>query len=256
LLVALALLPLLGLGHLVFGIRWPVLLLLLPAAIMLSAAAARAAGETDQAPVGQVGSLAQLAMGGQGFVPSVAGGSLVAGVATQTCQTLWALKAGHRLGAAPGLQIAAQLLGALVGAAVVVPVYMVVTMAYPLGSEIMPAPAAMAWKATAEAAQGALPIGQPLVWKLTLAAAACGIALTLLGRRWRWLPSATAIGAAFVLPASMSLAMVVGAVLMVAVARQRPAWAEAHGAPLAAGGIAGESLMGVLLAGLAVLASR
>ena len=236
-----------------FGLSPLLLLILLPLALLLSAASARAAGETDQAPVGQVGAVVQLGVGPVGVVPSLAGGALVAGIATQTAQTLWALKAGQRLGASPRAQLVAQLIGALVGVVVVVPVFALVRAAYPLGSEAMPAPAALAWKATAEAAQGAAPFARPLVLPATVLAALGGVLLTWLERRRRWLPSATAMGAAFVLPAFLSITVLAGALLFVAVARARPAWSDTHGPSLAAGGIAGESLLGLALAAVAVL---
>ncbi len=241
-------------GAVVFGLSPLVLLALLPIAVLLAAASARAAGETDQAPVGQVGSVVQLGVGGAGVVPALAAGGLVSGIATQTAQTLWALKAGQRLGARPRAQLLAQVVGAAIGAAVVVPVFALVRAAYPLGSERMPAPAALAWKATAEAAQGDAPFARPLILEVTALAAIAGILLTLLERRGlRWLPSATAMGAAFVLPAFLSMTILVGALLFAAVARARPVWSDTHGASLAAGGIAGESLLGLALAAWAVL---
>jgi len=48
----------------------------------------------------------------------------------------------------------AQVLGVVVGAAVSVPVYEVIASSYGLGTEAMPAVAAVSWKATAEAMQG------------------------------------------------------------------------------------------------------
>jgi uncharacterized oligopeptide transporter (OPT) family protein len=150
-----------------------------------------------------------------------------------------------------------QIFGALIGAAVVVPTYMLIVAAYPLGSETMPAPAALAWKATAEAAAGAAPFSEPLVLYTTIAAGLLGVVLTIHARpsRW-WLPSPTAIGAAFVLPASSTAAMLLGAVVFGLTTRIRPAWGEAHAASLAAGGIAGESLVGLLLATLTLAPGR
>jgi putative OPT family oligopeptide transporter len=252
-----ALVPVFAVGRVGFDLSWLVLLALVPLAVVLSAVAARAAGETDQAPVGQVGALAQLGFGARGVVPSLGAGALVAGVATQTAQTLWALKAGQRLGAPMRSQIGAQLLGAVVGAVVVVPIYALIRAAHSLGSEAMPAPAAMAWKATAELANGTGALGHPLILWSSVAGAAFGVLVTLLEVRGvRWLPSPTAMGAAFVLPASMSVTILIGAVAMGRLARRAPAFATAHGPTLAAGGIAGESLMGLLLAALVVIGSR
>ncbi|HEY0705897.1 MAG TPA: OPT/YSL family transporter [Polyangia bacterium] len=253
----LALVPVFGVGRMGFDLGWVVLLALVPLAVVLAAVAARAAGETDQAPVGQVGALAQLGCGARGVVPSVGAGALVAGVATQTAQTLWALKAGQRLGAPVRGQVIAQLLGAVVGAVVVVPIYTLIHAAYQLGSEKMPAPAALAWKATAEIAHGSWSLSHPLILGSSLAALALGVVLTWLERRHaRWLPSPTAMGAAFVLPASMSITILLGALVMGRLARRAPGFADDHGPPLAAGGIAGESLMGLVLAALVVIGSR
>jgi putative OPT family oligopeptide transporter len=254
LLALFALVPVFALGLAYFRLGVGVLLVLVPVALVLAAAAARAAGETDQAPIGQVGSLAQIGLGPQGLVASLAGGALVAGIATQTAQTLWAFKAGQRLGASPRSQVIAQLLGAAVGAIVVVPVYALIHAVHRFGSEQMPAPAALAWKATAEAAHGTWALGHPLVSVTTAAAAVLAVTFTVLERRHgRWLPSPTAMGAAFVLPASMSLAILVGALLFGRLARRAPGFADVHGPTLAAGGIAGESLMGLVLAAIAVL---
>jgi putative OPT family oligopeptide transporter len=254
LLALIALVPVFAIGLATFRLGFGVLLVLVPLGLILAAAAARAAGETDQAPIGQVGSLAQIGLGAEGLVASLAGGALVAGIATQTAQTLWAFKAGQRLGASPRSQVTAQLLGAAVGAIVVVPVYALIHAAHRFGSEQMPAPAALAWKATAEAAQGTLALGHPLIATTTAAAAVLAVVFTLLERRLgRWLPSPTAMGAAFVLPASMSLAILMGALLFGRLARRAPGFAEVHGPTLAAGGIAGESLMGLVLAAIAVI---
>src|SRR5207244_3220903 len=134
------------------------------------------------APVGQVGMLAQLVFGGHGAVASIFAGAVASGDASQTAQTLWALKAGQRLGASPRAQLAAQATGALLGAAVVVPVYLVIVRTYALGTEAMPATSALSWKATAEAVRG----GLHAMPRLAPAAGAIGVALgallALLGR--------------------------------------------------------------------------
>src|SRR6185369_5919930 len=79
-----------------------------------------------------------------------------------------------------------------------------------------------------------------------------GAVLTALGRLpvARYLPSVTAIAIGFITPASLSAAALVG-VLAVAVARRlRPGTSEGSINALAAGALAGESLMGVVVAAL------
>jgi uncharacterized oligopeptide transporter (OPT) family protein len=237
----------------------------LVAALVLGSVCARAAGETDIAPVGQFGTLVQIgasAVGGP--TVSLLSGSVVAGSATQTAQSLWAFRAGHDLGARPRAQLVAQFLGAAVGTLVAVPTYVLVTRAYGLGSEQMPAISALSWKATSLALGGGLATaagsGRALAFGLAFA---LGAVLSLLGRRPRWqtlLPSSTALGIGLLMPVSLSAAGVCG-IVVVAAARHF----ATRGGPLpgpaatdleetfgsaAAGAMAGESLMGVAIAAL------
>jgi uncharacterized oligopeptide transporter (OPT) family protein len=79
-----------------------------------------------------------------------------------------------------------------------------------------------------------------------------GAALTLLGRlRFaRWLPSAASIGVAFMMPFTLTLAVCAGALLVVAArsVRRGSRIDQNSVLALAAGGIAGESLVGVVIA--------
>src|SRR5205807_65473 len=118
---------------------------------------ARAAGETDLAPLGAMGGLTQIMLGGiaNGSPGSTLfGGGVVSGAATQTSQMMWSFKAGHLLGASPRRQIVAQCAGAIVGVAVAVPVFALIVRAYGLGTPVMPAAAPLSWKVTAEAVAG------------------------------------------------------------------------------------------------------
>ena len=70
----------------------------------------------------------------------------------------------------------------------------------------------------------------------------------------RFLPSASALGLAFVIPASTSLGLFYGALLAYLLARLFRKWSAAYLVAGAAGLVAGESLMGVLLAALSMAA--
>ncbi len=168
-------------GWWVFGMSPLVTLLALVLALVLANVSARATGETDFSPGGAVGTTSLIALASRGTVSGVMGGSVAMGVTTQTSQMLWSFRAGHHLGASPRAQIGAQILGVLVGAAVTVPVYLVISSSWGLGSETMPAVAALSWKATAEVMHGmsALP---RLGGAAALVGLAAGVALTLLGR--------------------------------------------------------------------------
>jgi uncharacterized oligopeptide transporter (OPT) family protein len=62
-----------------------------------------------------------------------------------------------------------------------------------------------------------------------------------------WLPSASGLGIAMVLPGSNSIAMFLGAAAAEWLRRKHPALAESYTVPIGSGFIAGESLMGVLI---------
>jgi uncharacterized oligopeptide transporter (OPT) family protein len=242
------------LGKVVFGFHPLAALAALLAALVLAVVSSRAAGETDLAPVGQVGTLTQILFSGLGPVLSILAGSVSMGTSTQAAQTLWAFKAGQRLGGSPRAQLMAQLLGALIGGIVVVPVYVVIVKAYGLGTENLPAPAAISWRATAEAVRGGLSALPPHAALAGAVALAVGVLLSIAARRpWgNVLPSPAAMGIAMVMPASLALAALVGAALAAAVRRARPSVDQESLTSLAAGGIAGESVMGVIIAILVV----
>jgi uncharacterized oligopeptide transporter (OPT) family protein len=241
-----------GVGRLVFGLGPGTALAALALALVLAGVVGRATGETDIGPVGAIGLLTQLVFAGWGTVASVVAGWMASGSASQTAQTLWSFRAGQRLGASPRAQVGAQILGALVGAAVVVPVYAVIARSYGLATEAMPAPSALSWKAAAEAARGglaALPPAGPAAGAIALAA---GVALVVLGRTrlGRFCPSPAAMGMAMLIPASLSFTALAGALAVIVVRRLRPGVDEPTVMAAAAGGIAGEALTGVLVAAL------
>jgi uncharacterized oligopeptide transporter (OPT) family protein len=241
-------------GKTVMGLPPLVTLGALVLALLLANVTARATGETDLAPAGQAGTVTQVAVAGKGMAVSVMAGWISMGVSTQTSQTLWAFKAGHRLGASPGAQARAQILGALVGAAVVVPVYSVVAEAYGIGTETMPAIAALSWKATAEAVRGGFASLPPYGPQAGAAGMALGVLLTVLGRtkRGHLFPLPSAMGMAMLIPASLSVTALLGAIALITFRRLRPGVDESSTMALAAGGLAGESLTGVLIAILIV----
>lgn len=251
-LLLLSVVALVVMGRVAFDLSPLMTLIGVVLALVLANVCARSAGETDIAPTGAVGTMTQLMFTGNGVSQSLIAGSISAGVAAQTSQTLWAFKAGDRLRASEGAQMWAQILGAVVGALVAVPVYFVMMRVYGVGTEAMPAPAAMSWKATAEAVRGglsALPPHAPLAGAVAFAV---GTILTVLARtRWgRFLPSAASLGIAILQPFSMAIAVAMGGLVLVVIKRIRPRTSDATLMSAAAGGIAGESVIGVIIAAL------
>lgn len=85
-----------------------------------------------------------------------------------------------------------------------------------------------------------------------------GVMLALADRHApkRWLPyvpSASGLGIALVIPGSNAFAMFIGAALAELARRRRPELAERAVVPIASGLIAGESLMGIAIAVLVAL---
>jgi uncharacterized oligopeptide transporter (OPT) family protein len=223
--------------------------------MFLANVSARAVGETDFGPAGAMGTVSLIALRNQGASPSMLSGSISLGMSAEVAQSLWALRAGHRLGASPRAQISAQILGVILGAAVVMPVYQLIVNTSGIGTEKMPAVAALSFKATADAVRGGLGSLPPYAALAGVIGVAVGTALTLLGRTrlGPWAPSAAAVGCAMMLPFSSSVAIFAGACAIRLVRRLRPSFEEPNALALAAGGIAGESVMGVAIAVLMTL---
>lgn len=224
-------------------------------AIALATVAARVTGETDITPTGPLAKVSQLAMGP--VMPGSVGANVVAagvsaGAAASAADLLTDLKSGRILGANPRRQFIAQAVGVVVGAICVVPVfrYVLVPDASVLGSTSLPAPAARMWALLATVVTDPAWAPSAAVSYSMVAAAAVAAGLVLLNAgvpRWRaWIPSPMGLGLAFILPASSSIALFLGAAAARVLAR-RSAWADAV-VPVAAGLIAGESLMGIVAA--------
>lgn len=256
---ALAVLAVLGLGGTLFGLSVGHLLLVLVLLLPLCAVCARAAGQTDISPASFMGQFTQVASGvlpgGTGAGPNIAAGSVTSGAAAHTGVSMWALKAGHLLGASPRSQLVAQLVGVGVGAAVSVPVYLLLAHAYTLGSEALPAPAARQFQTLAELAVGGLSALPPHAGLAAGVGFAVGVLLSLAarGRLARVLPSPVALGIGFIVPAAYAVTLCAGALLVALAQRFRPQATARHAPALGAGAIAGESLIGVLVAALVAL---
>lgn len=235
-------------GRSALGVPVPLTIASLVLAVVLSVVVARAAGETDVAPVGTAGTLGQLMVGAHGPVASLAGGSIPCGLASQTAQGLWILAAGDRLRSDPRRILGAQLLGVVVGTAIAVPVYQLLVATRGIGTEAMPAWAAVAWAATAQAVQHASAPTGALVAGIIALVAGLAIALRRARRADSRLPSPTALAIGALTPLAFSNAVLLGALLVGAWRRLAPSSAVAHAATVAAACLAGEALLAIALA--------
>ncbi len=250
-------------GVAVFGLSPWDALLAVALSYVLAIVAARVTGETGITPIGALGKITQLTFAvvtPGSLTANLMTANITGGAAGQCADLLQDLKTGHLIGATPRHQIVAQTFGVLAGSLVGTLVYLVLIpdpRAMLLTPE-WPAPAVATWKAVAEvlsAGLHALPEGAAPAMAI---AAALGLASGIAERRLRpeivaRLPSAPALGLAFVIPASISFALFLGALGAAVLARLAPGWARRHTIALAAGLVAGESLMGVAAAFLGLL---
>jgi uncharacterized oligopeptide transporter (OPT) family protein len=251
----LAIILVVSLQALLFGINPWMALLTIPLAICLAAVAARVVGATGIPPIGAIGQLSQLSFGivAPGQVPiNLMSANTAGGSAGQCTDLMNDFKVGRAIGATPRKQLQAQTLGIFIGSIVGVLAYLALipdpqTM---LLTKEWPAPAVATWKAVAQTlTHGLDSLSASIRWAIFIGAVAgllLGILDSLLpAHRARYLPSTAALGLAFVLPASVSLMMALGAVLTWLVSCRWPSLTERFAITAAAGLIAGESITGV-----------
>jgi uncharacterized oligopeptide transporter (OPT) family protein len=238
-----------------FGIDMLMALLSIPLALCLAVVAARVVGATGIAPIGAIGKVSQLAFGivapGQVTI-NLMSANTAGGAAGQCTDLMNDFRVGKAIGATPSRQLIAQCLGIAVGSIVGVLVYqaLIPDPQAMLLTQEWPAPAVATWKAVAQTLSAGL---ESLTLDVRLAILFGGLAGLALGmletalpaRRARWLPSPAALGLAFILPASVSIMMSVGAILTWLVGLRWPGPAKLYAIAVAAGLVAGESMAGV-----------
>lgn len=232
----------------------------IPLAVVMGVVAARVTGETDTTPTKALGPVTQLVYGAllPGNVPAnVMGANVTGGVGLHAADLLTDLKSGYLLGANPRQQVFAQLFGVLAGAAMVVPAFnLLVPRGELLGTEAWPAPSVLVWAGVSKLLAVGAEALHPTARLAVLVGLVIGTALTLL-ERWApprvrcFVPAPTGLGLAMVIPGNNAIAMFTGSVVAALLRRHRPALAESVIVPASSGLIAGESLIGVLLALLA-----
>jgi OPT family oligopeptide transporter len=225
---------------------------------MLALVGTRAQGETDVNPIGGMGKVTQLifALVAPGNAQSnlMAAGITSAG-ANNCGDMMQDLKTGRLLGASPKKQFFAQLLGIATGSVVTVLVFVKAFPIEVIGTKKYPAPAVQTWKGMAELLTDPKGLSNlpPYTLHAMAVAAVLAIIFTLAGelgtdRVKRWVPSATGLGLSFILPASNCYTFLVGAVIAEIVAKRQPKFAQLYTVAIASGLIAGESVMGVIVA--------
>lgn len=255
--LALASLLVVTLQVVLFDIDPLMAVLSVPLAVALACMAARVVGATGIPPIGATGQLSQLTFGliapGQVSVNLMAANT-AGGAAGQCTDLLNDFRVGHAIGANPYNQLIAQCLGIFVGSIVGVLVYQILIPdpQSMLITEQWPAPAVATWKAVAEVlGYGLDSIDSSIRWAM-LIGALCGALFGVLEASLpeqstfaRLLPSSAAFGLAFIIPASISLMMALGALLAWVIQSRWRSVGERFTIAAAAGLVAGESIVGV-----------
>ena len=251
-----------------FEVPWYFGVLAVLLTFALALVACRATGESDVTPTGAMGKIMQLIYGvliPQNPTPNLMTAGITAGAASASADLLNDLKSGYLLGANPRRQFAAQFLGIIPGTvATVIGFYILVPDATALtggaaSPPAFPAPAAQQWKAVAQIFQFGIGNLHPMARQCILWGAVGGGLLTLLERLFAsenlkkyktYIPSATGIGLGMILPFYQPLQMFIGAAIAAIVMARKDGKAGEYVVPVASGLIAGESLIGVVVAAL------
>jgi uncharacterized oligopeptide transporter (OPT) family protein len=229
----------------------------------LSLVACRATGESDITPVGAMGKIMQLTFGAlipQSTSANLMTASITASSAGSSADLLNDLKSGYLLGANPRRQFVAQFFGIFAGTLATVGGFrLLVPDAQILGSAQFPAPAAVAWKAIADVFKQGFENMHPTHINMIYLGLILGAVMVLMefaadkmGKKdvKQWLPSATGIGLGLILPFQYPLSMLIGAVAAHVWTKRNKKSGDMYIIPIAAGIIAGVSIMGVICAAL------
>ncbi len=244
-----------------FQIPWWAGLVAVPLAVVMGFVAARVTGETDVTPTKALGPVTQLLYGVMtpgNLSGNIMSANVTGGIGLHAADLLTTLKTGWLLGASPRVQFYAQLFGVLAGAAIVVPAFNVlIPDPSVLGTDAWPAPSCLVWAGVSKAFAGGVGGLDALARAGMAAGLLLGVALAVLERiapaRLKSLvPSPSGLGIAMVIPGSNAIAMFAGALIAWGMQRRSPAFARRYVVPVSSGLIAGESLMGVVVALLIV----
>ncbi|MHC4217978.1 MAG: OPT family oligopeptide transporter, partial [Planctomycetota bacterium] len=226
---------------------------------MLAVVAVRSTGETDINPVGGMGKVTQLVFGGVSpgnMVTNLMAAGITGAGASQAGDIMHDLKSGKLLGAAPRKQFIAQLVGIGAGVCFCVPAFLLVTSAYEIGGDELPAPAAHAWRAMAEVLARGFEALPPHAVPAVLLGMVFGAMLPVL-RRIKplapYVPSGLAFGIAFIVQAYFSIIIFVGAMALVLWRMRSSVSAKRLSFAVASGLVAGEGLFGVLKAAMTLI---
>jgi OPT family oligopeptide transporter len=245
-----------------FQIPWWAGVVAVPLAVLMGFVAARVTGETDVTPTKALGPVTQLVYGV--ITPGNLSGNIMSanvtgGIGLHAADLLTTLKTGWLLGANPRHQLYAQLFGVVAGAVVIVPAFwLLIPDPSVLGGEEWPAPSCVVWAGVSKAFSNGLGALSTQAQITAVVAGLLGVALALFEKLApkglvKFVPSASGLGIAMVIPGSNAMAMFVGSVVADQLKRRWPAIHERYTVSVSSGLIAGESLVGIGVAILIVM---
>ncbi|MBO6935903.1 MAG: OPT/YSL family transporter [Deltaproteobacteria bacterium] len=225
---------------------------------VLAIVAGRVSGETGITPVGPMGKVTQLIFGvvSPGNVSSnLMAANVTGGAASQTADMLHDMKTGLLIGASPKFQAVAQTFGVVAGATIGSWGYLLL-IPDPQGmllTEEWAAPAVLAWKTVAELFRDGIEAMPEMAPMAMAVGGGLGVVLAVLEKvlskeKRKFVPSPSAMGLALVIPAYYAISMFLGGLISVVAERVNSKWAKRFVIVIAAGIIAGESLVGVGIA--------
>jgi uncharacterized oligopeptide transporter (OPT) family protein len=233
----------------------------IPLVFVFTLIAVNSTGLTSITPGGALGKLTQLTYAAlsPGNIPTnIMAAGINGEVGLNASNLLMDIKPGYMLGGKPRHQAVGHILGIFAGAAASVPVYYLIfhNDLSLLTSEKLPMPGATIWRAVAEVLAHGLAFLHPTARWAALIGAVLGILFEILNKRMKgkFPLSGVGIGLAFVLTFSDSLAMCLGTFFFHFMERRyqdtssraHRIWVE-NRETIAAGGIAGGSIIGIIL---------
>ena len=238
--------------------------------VPLALVALRVLGETNWGPISTMTNLAQAFFGGVApgdLRASMVSSGITGAVAAESEGLIQDYKAGDMIGSTPRVLSYMQLIAVPVGALALAFMYPILKSTYGIGGEGgLSSPISTRWVGFAKivthdlagpGAQGAAATAR-IHWMTSsfLVGALVGIVLTLLEQKPSWrafVPSPTGMGTGMLIPPIYVTTMFLGALVDWGWRKSSPQSSEKYSVPVAAGFIAGEALVAVVIPLLVVL---
>ncbi|XXY12774.1 OPT family oligopeptide transporter [Sorangium sp. So ce216] len=220
------------LGELWFGIDWWLGIIAIPLVFVFSIIAVNSTAMTAITPTGALGKLTQLTYGvlaPKNITTNLMTAGITAEVASNTANLLMDIKPGYMLGGKPRHQALGHVLGTIAGLVLSVPVWYLVLIQGDIGrygTEKLPVPSALTWKAVAEVLMKGLDFLHPTANAAVLVGAIVGVVVEVTKQvtKNRFPLSAVALGLAFILNFTDIWSMFLGSFVFWLLDRRAVAW--------------------------------